>query len=368
MSKKKLLLICENIGKLISKISNKIIGVVLGVCLSIIVVYKSPILLEKANEKYTTLNNDTFKDIISFFIDINTLVPKGRLIYVMSIIIGVICIVLYVVKFILYIKNLGKNYEHSVDEVIIGHSSMGKMQFNVDTNNNYEIEEIDINNYMANSSGDYEQIKYSVNFQDTLIKNFKGKIDNNHEYGYMGIAHTPLILRLGYKIGDENLILLYHKNRNSKYFKKLSDNNDYPKLLIVKEEINKDSNELIVGLATTFEIDNEDLKVLNPDGRNVIIFESEERDFDIITSKNQVDEYKNYILNKVRNIVKEKNISTIHMIISSSVAMTFALGQALSETYDPEIIIYHYDKQSTLKYTWGIKLFKNYNECLVINS
>ena len=55
------------------------------------------------------------------------------------------------------------------------------------------------------------------------------------------------------------------------------------------------------------------------------------------------------------------------MVISSSVAFTFALGQGISSHYDPEIIIYHFDMNNPKKYPWGISLLKEPMNCMVVN-
>ena len=117
-----------------------------------------------------------------------------------------VCIILTIIKLIYSNKEI-------IDKVIIGHSSMSESQFMVETDDEYKIEYIDLIDDMKDTKDDYDKIKYAINKQDGLVKAFKRTIDNKHEYGYMGIAHTPLILRMGNQIGDEVGIDFFHKSR-----------------------------------------------------------------------------------------------------------------------------------------------------------
>lgn len=310
---------------------------------------------------YPQLNNDTLKYGVSFITDLNILHKEFKWLFYIAIVIFVLCLISILVK-------CKYNNKEIIDKVIIGHSSMSKVQFNVKTNGEYDIKELNLIEDMKDIGSNYEHIKYAINRQDKFIEEFKKSIDNKQDYGYMGIAHTPLILRLGMKIGDEIRIRLFHKKRNSQYFEALTNDTEYEPITIFKQVININSRELIVGLSTTYEIKDEELKVLNPDNKNILIFSTLELDADIIVSRKQVDYYSKYVFKEVRKLVKDNNIDKIHMVLSTSVAMTFALGQEISLNNDPHIIIYNYDRNDVRKYTWGIDLSKGHNDCLVVTN
>lgn len=353
--------------KAIISINNKVIFVIMALTGVIALMFFMPEIAIELNETLDKLDNDGFKNCISTFTDINFLInkfikiDKNWIIWPMFIIF-ILCIIVLIMKFVYKNKEL-------VDKVIIGHSSMSKVQFIANTNSDYKVEEINLIDDMKDITTNYEQIKFAIKSQDKFVEEFKDKINSKYDYGYMGIAHTPLILRMGSQIGDELAITLFHKYRtgNTRVFKELNKNDDYYKINISMELLDRDSSELLVGLSTTNIIKYEELKILEPDNKNIIIFSCEELGFDVITSKNQVEDYVQYIMYNIRKVVKSKRITKIHMVLSTSVAMTFALGQAISENNDPKVIIYNFDINSTKKYTWGIELFKNYNECLVIN-
>lgn len=330
-------------------------------------VYLFPQIVEILDIFFSSLNSDYFKDINNMIKDIVISYQKFKWLGYLAIFIFILCLIA------IYIRYKYKDKE-IIDKVIIAHGSMSKAQFMVETADDYKIEHIDLIEDMKDIKDDYDKIKYAINKQDGLVKSFKDKLDNKHEYGYMGIAHTPLVLRMGNQIGDENEIKLFHKSRtkeNNIEFKELNMNKNFKELIIESELLDRDSDELIVGLSTTYIIKYDELNIFNPDEKNIIIFKYKDLEyldiqgFDVIESIVQVRYYTQYIMNNIQRVVKEKNISKIHMVLSTSTAMTFALGQAISLNNYPNVIIYHYDINDSRKYTWGIDLSKDYRNCLV---
>ncbi|MGL5634043.1 MAG: SAVED domain-containing protein [Sarcina sp.] len=354
------------LGKVSANISYKLIISSMTITSAITFMLLIPEITVALGEVLEKLNNDGVKNIISVCTDFNLLITEvikiDKLFIIFSTIsIGIFSIILLIIKCTFKNKEL-------IEKVIIGHSSMSKMQFLADTESGYRVKEINLVDSMKDINMNYDKIKYAINTQDRFIEDFKHNIDSDYDYGYMGIAHTPLIFRVGSQIGDEITIKLFHKYRtgDNKKFKELNTEANFKAIQIENTDLNKNSNELIVGLATTFPIKLDELKVLKHDSKNVIIFKSEELGYDVITSAKQVEAYVKYIMDKIREIVKEKNIAKIHIVLATSVAMTFALGRAISRHHDPEIIIYHFDLKNSRKYTWGIDVFKEYNECLII--
>lgn len=274
----------------------------------------------------------------------------------------VIFYVLYLLDILLLIfKIVLKN--DSIKIMII--NTFENTKVNILTKYKYENKEFykDLSNEVNILKNNYLNYTGIVKKIDEYAESFMEK-KNEKYYAFAGILHTPFILRLGYKIGDQTYFKLFHKKRDENYFKLLKDNTtyigNYPQLKVEKEL--KNSNELIVSIATTFEITKEQLKNFNIDRNNYIKFETVTKGFDVIESEEQVNQYKKIIFDEIRAICKEKNIKTIHLCISSSVAFTFALGQGFSKNYDPDVIIYNYEKQ---EYVWGLKLFEKSEDSVI---
>lgn len=222
----------------------------------------------------------------------------------------------------------------------------------------------DISNEIEVLSNDYKKYNTIVKMIDDISREFM-EVKGYNSFAYGGIMHTPLILRLGYQLGDETYFKLLHKKRDGHYFNLLKDNKtyigNYPQLKVEKELT--ESNELIVGISTTFDITKEQLRKFDIEKNNYIKFKTTAMGFDVIESEEQINHYKKIIFDSIRKICREKNIKTIHLCISSSVAFTFALGQGFSKNYDPNIIIYNYENQ---EYAWGLKLFEKSEDSIII--
>ena len=229
---------------------------------------------------------------------------------------------------------------------------------------NEDIYSKDISKEIEVLANDYQKYNTIVEKIDNISREFMESKEYKF-FAYGGIMHTPLILRLGYQLGDETYFKLFHKKRNESYFKLLKDKNvyigNYPEMKIEKEL--KESNELVVSIATTFKIKREQLKQFDIDKNNYIKFETANKGYDVIESEEQVNQYKKIIFEEIREVCRDKKIKLIHLCISSSVAFTFALGQGFSKNYDPEVIIYNYEKQ---EYAWGLKLFERSENSIII--
>lgn len=229
---------------------------------------------------------------------------------------------------------------------------------------NEDIYSKDISKEIGVLSNDYKKYGSIVEMIDNISREFM-EAKEYEVFAYGGIMHTPLILRLGYQLGDETYFKLLHKKRDGNYFKLLKDNKsyigNYPKMKVEKEL--KESNELIVSISTIFEITKEQLKKFDIEKNNYIKFETTDMGYDVIESEEQINHYKKIIFDSIREIYREKSIKTIHLCMSTSVAFTFALGQGFSKNYDPKVIIYNYENQ---EYVWGLKLFEKSEDSIII--
>ncbi|MGK0467248.1 SAVED domain-containing protein [Clostridium sp.] len=310
------------------------------------------------------------KDILLMYKDLAILVerllPYSYMRWIVSIMIILFWALIVYVRFF-YEKPI-QNPKKTIH--ILAHSSLSKTQFkfNEESLKIFQpiIEELDLIEDLKVVKENYTMIQAIVTKQDNLIEKFKGKINNDDKYGYMGISHTPLILRAGYKIGDETKFTMLHKKRNVDYYEQLNNSEVYSPIKIEKKNIKDNCTELIVAISTTFPIEDNQLNILQPENKSILKFKTDELGFDVITSEKQVEDYVSYILREVRQIRRDKGITKIHMILSSSVAFTFALGQGLSSNYDTEIIVYHFDMKNPKKYPWGISIFEESMNCVVV--
>lgn len=278
----------------------------------------------------------------------------------------IVSIIVLVTKFY-YFQDSGAK---KVKLILLAHSTFVQTQYKMSSEvlNKFSVEyfDLDLHTYIS-CLPSYQDMSPIIKKQDLMIDSFMKEINNDDIFGYVGIAHTPLIFRAGYRIGDETNMMLFHKNRNEYAYKGLNHNDSFPKLLVERELIDDTATEMLVSVATTFSINDKDLEVFQLDNKSIIKLWTDAFGFDVIQSQNQVDEYVSIIMKKLRHITENRTIEKVHLVLATSVSMTFALGRSVSKNYDPEIIVYHYDATTSSKYPWGISIFKNSSDSLVIN-
>lgn len=199
-----------------------------------------------------------------------------------------------------------------------------------------------------------------VDNQANLLKSKATK----YRCAYYGIAHTPLVFRMGFKYGNGRDIVLLHKKRGERDSKFEELSNDDNKLYVNHSELNADilSSELIVSISTTVEINEQNLEIFDKDSKHIIMFSTNEHNYDVILSYKTVEYLCNRIIDVVKDLVSKYNIKTIHIVISSSVAFTFALGQAFNNNQFPNVIVYHFEAG---EYQWGISMRDKPNKAFV---
>mgnify|MGYP003262437055 CR=1 FL=1 len=247
--------------------------------------------------------------------------------------------------------------------IVFPHTSMPHTLEDIGRNvkKKYFIKSIPLNqpNVLEQSYPQTEDIK-NVDNQADMLKSKATK----YRCAYYGIAHTPLVFRLGFKYGNGRDIVLLHRKRGERDSKFEELSNDDNKLYINHSEINADilSSELIVSISTTAEINQQSLEILDKSSKHVIMFSTNEHNYDVILSYKTVKYLCNGIVDVVKDLVSKYNIKTIHMVISASVEFTFALGQEFNNNQFPHIIVYHFEAG---EYQWGISMRDKPNKAFV---
>lgn len=244
--------------------------------------------------------------------------------------------------------------------IIINHSSFSNAQSSYDPCivSGYSVKEKDINlvDQLA-----HHNVVDAIRVQDSLIEEVLNNCDKSTELFYYGIAHIPLIFRAGFQLGDEGKVRLLHKYRNEQsLFKEISSAPDDQRIQLRGKEQHPDntSKEMLVVIATSFPVSNDDLAVFrgNTIGHE-LIFGMEDKSmygFDVVDSYAVMNRLRIGILGKIREIVANKRIERIHMVLATSSDFTFFLSQGFSKYHDPEIIVYQYERSNPSKYPWGI--------------
>lgn len=204
-----------------------------------------------------------------------------------------------------------------------------------------------------------DQIVTAICEQDESFKQIKEENWCSTVF-YYGVAHTPLVFRLGYQWGQTRRIRFLHR------FRETEDRQEFQELPPYVEEkmaflhsdrldeldFNSKSKHMLVSIATTYPITEEDLSCIDPSNTmSRYDIQVDLMGFDFFNSYQKIHSYADRIIDDLRVRVKEQGIETIHLVISSSVPFTFYLAQHMNTHQFPKIIVYHFDCG---KYTWGI--------------
>lgn len=211
----------------------------------------------------------------------------------------------------------------------------------------------------------------AISAQTKLLDQWKKLYKPGIPVYYTGIAHTPFIFLAGYTVSDRIAkVMALHKSVNSEFFKKLNDGTQITsnKDPYVKDELldfssqegqDKNQDQLLVTFETSFEIRDKDIECFKSKSNRILRFSFKspvllERDsIDTVLLQSQ---WCFFFWEKLRRRCKDLQISTVHLVISSSSDLTFLLGQWYKNTYDPEIIVYHYCRNATPPYPWGLRI------------
>lgn len=279
---------------------------------------------------------DLYETVIGFWPNATKVLPNFKFACIGA---TAIFLVLFLYRRRYYLISL-RSFSHDLGEVEIGDHKKGCMILD---------RKIDVTKEFSQN-----KIKNAVKIMDHEIESFN-RIRGDSLVGFYGIAHTPLLFRAGYLIGDQSNVFLFHKGRaNDSKFTEWSNDAGGFRINNPKElNDNIHSDELIVSISTTFEIKYEEMMDLHPQDKHIIMFTANNLGFDVIRNNVDADAAKRIIYTTTRDIVKRYGIQKIHLIIASSAAFTFLLGMGYSKQHDPACIVYHYQQSH---YPWGISV------------
>lgn len=207
----------------------------------------------------------------------------------------------------------------------------------------------------------------AISTQTELLDQWKKLYKPDIPVYYTGIAHTPFIFLAGYTVSDRIAkVMALHKSVNSEFFKEL--NNGTPptssKGFYLKEVASNFSSQegqdqLLVTFETSFEIREQDIACFQSKANRILRFSYKSPallDRDSVDTVFLQSQCCLFFWEHLRQYCKNFQISTVHLLISSSSDLTFLLGQGYKNTYDPEIIVYHYCRNTTPPYPWGLRI------------
>ena len=246
--------------------------------------------------------------------------------------------------------------------LLMAHSTMGHdlSKLNDSFRKSFWIAKKSIGNQLLSQHASEDQVVDVIREQDKSFQEIRVNCWQSTVF-YYGVAHTPLVFRLGYQWGQTKVIHFLHRFRpteDEQEFKALPEYYVEEKMAFLHSDrldepnFSLQSEHLLVSIATTYPIKEEDLSYIDP--TNTMIrynIQVDRMGYDFFNSNQKIRSYADRIIDDLRKLVRERGIETIHFAISSSVPFTFYLAQQMNTNQFSKIIVYHFERG---KYTWGI--------------
>lgn len=275
-----------------------------------------------------------------------------------------VCIAIIAVQIYFFWKN---NRQERL--LIVKHNSLNQTSFviNNEVKSEYITKPLKFNQYDTfNSSLPLEEmILRIINEVDLKANDIRKYISKDYTIGYAGIANIPATFMLGYELGDENIKKYFHKYHGKEIDSELYDDkfhlldkkiirSTFDKEVLQESTDPSQDGNIVILVSLTQPIKEPDYASIV--GKNDFVYKytsSDDTDYDIVDSENQIILYSNKILSDIAEIQKQKNIKEIRICVAASGAFIFGLGTKFSKTQNKRTIIYHYNRNN---YPWGINV------------
>jgi len=251
--------------------------------------------------------------------------------------------------------------------VQIQHSSIESANFtSIDKNlEDYKVEQHFLNQVDEMKIINEENLQHALREQVKAVQRISNSLHGSSdvEVAYMGLAHIPLIILLGYQLADKSNVTFFEWNQNKLTWQEIKNmNGHYPKLLLEKEDTLQsveETKEVIIKIGITYPVANADLSGLHLDGLNRYYLHLNPTHRNAIINSEQLNEYQRQFRQLLDHINQTyPNIEKIHLFYSGQPSLAYRLGSSISPRMDVEMWIYNHVKDSNPRYPWAINLKK----------
>lgn len=182
------------------------------------------------------------------------------------------------------------------------------------------------------------------------------KINEFPKIGIFALAPQPLLVYLGWKLGDKYNLQIFQRHRNQdKPWKWLNPSVKTPSFEIVAPSETAITNvgpdsKVVLSLNVSFDISSRVRKYLNS-ARGDLHWQISTTGMpstDYVQSEEQLSEFKHHIHNVLNEITQKIGDRPIHLYLSVPVSLAVTFGTAIMPKATSEIIIYDYVKTEDL--------------------
>lgn len=203
------------------------------------------------------------------------------------------------------------------------------------------------------SESDHEYWQRAKDFIDVEFKCYiYRKLDEFPKLAIFGMAPQPLLLYLGWKIGDKYNHQIFQRHRSQEQlWKWLQKNITEPSFQIVAPtgteiENIRDDSRIVLSLSVSFDISARVQSYLNSKNGDLHwqIRTIREPSTEYVSSENQLHEFQQLVLKVLNDISQKVGRKPIHLYLAVPVSLAVAFGMSILPKATSEIIIYDYIK------------------------
>lgn len=274
------------------------------------------------------------------------------------VLIGIGLILLY------FMKRKEKTKKHSLLQ--LNHSSIESAVYNNmdEVFSEYNIDVFPLNQAVEMKELSIPNLQHALREQEKTVEKVISRLNDvpNMEIAYLGLAHIPLVMLMGYQIADKAKCKLFEWNQNDFSWNSLREKSIYPPLFLIKEDTIQpieETTEVIIRIGVTYPIPKTDLDGLNLEHLNSYYMHLETPRRNVIESIEQLNDYQK----EFRLLLDEINqrypkLEKIHLFYSGQPSLAYRLGSSISPRMDKDIWIYNNVKSAYPQYKWALKLGK----------
>lgn len=261
-----------------------------------------------------------------------------------------------------------RDKEKTNSMVVIQHSSIEAVSYAKvgDDLSDYKIDPYTLNQTEELKIMDNATLNHALREQDKIVERISKRIDGSVdvEVAYLGLAHIPLVMLLGYQLSDKISPMFYEWNQNKWNWEQIKSKPNHEIEILHLTERNTSQNtettkEVVLKIGVTYPIGEEDIQELQLENLNSYYLRLDPHKRNAITSLEQLQSYKNTF----RTLLDQINqrypyLETIHLFYSGQPSLAYTLGSSISSRMDVDILIYNHVRIENPKYKWAIKLPK----------
>lgn len=212
------------------------------------------------------------------------------------------------------------------------------------------------------------ETKKEIDNKISILLNEFEKIKNSNENGkylYCGISYIPFVYMLGSLYGDQGVDFKFcqiDRRSGKNEINIFKDKNKKEKIELNSNYINNDSDELLVTIGLSFDVDEYMDNNFKTMSRLYINTPKPARE--LLLTNYDIKFAVDYVTEKIRKV--QNSYKKVHLFISASTAFIFRLGMEYSKPYDKVIVVYHFDNKNQHNRPWGIEIASDNNYSAVV--